>query len=67
MDNTLILTLADSTEIRITPGSYIVEQWYNGKWNNICAFPYTNEGKAMAYSMQAHLGGESKARIEQFF
>jgi hypothetical protein len=52
--------------MQLVDGSEVVEHWYNGKWNNVCAFPYTAEGEKLACSVQAHLNDMREARVVQF-
>ena len=60
----LNITLANGEKVSIERGSYVIQAWYNGMWHNLCAFPNTKAGQAMAASVIEHVDGD--AQIEQF-
>ena len=63
MENTLTLTLANGKKVTIEKGSYVVQVWYNGMWHNVCAFPYTKDGAALAASVMDHIDGTAQIQI----
>lgn len=64
MENTLTVTLSTGVKVSVPRGSYAVEIWYNGKWNVVCTFPGTDEGRDQAESVMHHLVGH--AQLNQY-
>lgn len=53
----LTVTLSSGTEIKAAVGSYVVQSWFNGKWNNLAVFGNTDEGYEMANLITSQLEG----------
>ncbi|MBO5628752.1 MAG: hypothetical protein J5965_06710 [Aeriscardovia sp.] len=51
---TIKVHLSDGTVVETPRSSYVVQEWYNGKWNNMATYPPTKEGYQKAQDkMQA--------------
>lgn len=44
MEDLLNVVLSDGTIVKTPHQSYVLQAWYNGKWNNEGVYPPTDEG-----------------------
>lgn len=57
--------LYDDSVVEAKRFSFIVQEWYNGKWNTLGVYDNTTEGFEQATTMMNNCKGD--ARIEQLF
>jgi hypothetical protein len=59
----LTITLITGKEVTIERGSYVVRIFRDGMWQNVCAFPRTEDGYTLATSVVKYAHDAAYIRI----
>ena len=59
----LTITLITGKKVTIERGSYVVRSFRDGMWQNVCAFPHTEDGAACAASVVKYIDDAAYIKI----